>query len=771
MSGRLPSELPQRRGSLRNKFMRTMLIVSSIIGGVTLATVLLLSTRSSARHLREIESSIEEGITSKGKVLTENHALALHGMILDNAFLDMQTLLSRAVNQDPDLEYGLFVNTDGEALAFQQRGAPTTGELSAPSKDVWRRLGLSQTELVARTETVRRAQRLGQEVVEVAEPVFGEDHEILGTLRYGLSTRRMHRAITAAAADSKAQQLSSILLIGVTVSLATLLGILLSRIQAVRITKPVQALTQAATDLAAGERGVQVAIDSGDELQVLGTSFNRMALELSSSYRELEEMNRTLEEKVAERTLALASRNRDMRLVLDNVDQGFLTLSLDGVMSNERSAVVARWFGAAQSATTFWSYLSSVSADFATGFELGWEQLIEDVLPQEVAIEQLPTRLSAANGSTFSFGYLPLLREERLEGVLVVVADITDKLQREREEAELTELMQVFRRLMLDRSGFSAFFAEATGMVESIRSWPGGDDSSLRSTLHTLKGNAAQMGLSVVARVCHTLEDELATGDGMKPDSLSSLGERWRALDEHLSQLLGESDRQTLEVQQRDYAALVRTLSREGQSRALNELLAWRLEPAARPLGRLAEQARQLAKRLGKGELEVEIEAGALRLDPETYGPLFSDLVHVVRNAVDHGLEQPAEREARGKPRRGHLALRALTRENQLIFEVSDDGRGIDWELVEKRGAALGLPSRSAADRLCILCRQGFSTRSDVSETSGRGVGMSAFKARVDALRGRLEVESTPGVGTKWTVVLPWAPDDVTASLRHVAAS
>jgi two-component system chemotaxis sensor kinase CheA len=496
-----------------------------------------------------------------------------------------------------------------------------------------------------------------------------------------------------------------------------------------------------------------------------------MVEELSHSYRELEEMNRTLEQKVEERTLALATRNRDMRLVLDNVDQGFLTLSLDGVMASERSAVVGRWFGEAQHAQKFWAYLAHVSEDFALGFELGWEQLIEDVLPYEVALEQLPSRLTSHSGSTFSFRYLPFVREEHLEGVLVVVADITAKLQREREEAELTELMEVFRRLMLDRAGFAAFFSEASGMVEIVHRWYGSDDSQLRSTLHTLKGNAAQMGLSVVARVCHTLEDELATGDGMKAESQALLAERWQALSAHVSQLLGDSERQTLEVAQRDYAALVRLLSRDGQSRALGELLAWRLEPAARPLGRLAEQARVLAKRLGKGELEVEVDAGALRLDPDTYGPFYSDLVHLVRNAVDHGIERPEERESRGKPRHGKLTLRAQARENQLIFEVSDDGQGIDWDLIDRRGAALGLPSRSPAERLCILCRQGVTTRSDVTETSGRGVGMSAFKDRIDALHGRLEVESSRDTGTKWTVVLPWAPDELTERLRHAAMS
>jgi HPt (histidine-containing phosphotransfer) domain-containing protein/HAMP domain-containing protein len=755
---------PQPRGSLRNKFIRTMLLVSSIIGGVTLAIVLLLSARSSAQHLRAIEGSIEEGITSKGKVLTENHALALHGMILDNAFVDMQTLLARAVSQDPDLVYGLFVNSEGEALAFQQRGAQSSDQ-AAPEKDAWRALGLQQNELLPRKETIRRAWRLGQEVVEVTEPVLGEDRELLGTIRYGLSTRRMHQALTLAAAESKSQQTNSIALIGATVGLATLLGILLSRVQAVRITLPVQALTQAAIDLAAGKRSVRVSINSGDELQVLGYSFNRMVEELSSSYRELEEMNRTLEHKVEERTLALAGRNRDMRLVLDNVDQGFVTLSLEGVMASERSAVVDRWFGTG-SGRTFWEYLAATSPDFALGFELGWDQLISDVLPYEVALEQLPSRLNG-NGSCFSFRYLPLVKDDRLEGVLVVVADITARLQREREEAELTELMEAFRRLMLDRNGFLAFSAEAGEMVKLVTSADAKDSHHLRSTLHTLKGNAAQMGLRVLAQLCHKLEDELATGDGMKSQAL--LDERWRALTEHIAQLIGDGGGNMIEVSATDYSALVSTLTRDGQSAALAELLTWRLEPAARPLGRLAEQARVLARRLGKGDIEIDVQAGSVRLDPEVYGPLFSDLVHLVRNAVDHGIETPEEREERRKPAVGKMALKVQTRDNRIAFEISDDGRGIDWTVIAELGASLGLPSRTPAERLAILCRQGVTTRTDVSETSGRGVGMSAIKQRIDAMHGRLEVDSNPS-GTKWTIVLPWTPEAPEQQLRRTGA-
>jgi HPt (histidine-containing phosphotransfer) domain-containing protein/HAMP domain-containing protein len=762
---RKPARLrPKLRGSLRSKFIRTMLLVSSIIGVVTLATSFTLGTSASERHLLELERGIEEGIVSKGKSQAANHSLALRSMIVDRAYGDMQTLLVHGVSQDPDMVYGLFVGADGEVLAFHERGRPS--EPAAPNKDAWQILGIGRAELITKYETVRRAQRLGEQVVEIAQPVFGERGEMMGVLRYGLSARRLQQSLSLAAAASNAERLRAMAVIVLTVGIATGLGILLSRRHAARITQPVQALSQAAL-LAVGQRSVRVTITSGDELEVLGSSFNRMMDELARSYGELEHMNENLEQKVADRTLALAGRNRDMRLVLDNIDQGFLTLSLKGVMASERSAVVDRWFGPMEGKQTFWSYLAATSPDFARSFELAWEQLVDDALPYEVAIEQLPSRLTTDAGATFSFRYLPFLNNEQLEGVLVVAFDITDRLLHEREEAELMELMHAFRRLTVDRRGFLAFMSEASSMVARIVDEAEQEPGTLRSTLHTLKGNAGQMGLTVIARLCHDLEDELASGDGMK--SQAQLGERWKALAEHVLQLIGDRKRRTLEVDGDDYDALVALLSREGNRLALRELLTWQLEPVARALARLAEQAQGLARRLDKGIIEVDVQAGSIRLDAERFAPFFADLTHLVRNAVDHGLEHPAERAALGKPPHGKMVFKAQVRGDQLTFEISDDGTGIDWESIAARGTALGLPSQTAADRLAILCHEGVTTRSEVSEISGRGVGMFAFRQRIEALHGRLEVESTLGLGTKWLISLPWSPEEAPEHLRREA--
>src|SRR5215213_10632968 len=110
-------------------------------------------------------------------------------------------------------------------------------------------------------------------------------------------------------------------------------------------------------------------------------------------------MNRTLEHKVEERTQELAVKNRDMQLVLDNVDQGFITLSPDGTMVGERSRVVDQWFGSPHGALPLWDYIGQTSRKFAMALRLGWRQLQDGFLPLEVCVTQLPERLTFGSQS------------------------------------------------------------------------------------------------------------------------------------------------------------------------------------------------------------------------------------------------------------------------------------------------------------------------------------------------------------------------------------
>jgi two-component system chemotaxis sensor kinase CheA len=736
-----------------------MLLVIGIVGVATLVLVAILNTQASARYLSTVRMHIEEGIKSKGRVLTENQALAMRSLVLDNAYLDMQRLVERAVKEDGDLVYGVYVSSEKQALAYCRRGVPC-GADKLVDKDIWRSLGLIESDLQVASLQVRQTTRLGQDLLEVAMPVRGEEREPVGTIRYGLSTKRMQDALVAAQMDASVQLRRSLLLIGAIVCFSTLLGLLLSRIQAVRITRPVSDLTEAARKLASGDRTVRVSIHSGDELEALGGSFNRMVEDLAASYSQLEEMNRTLEQKVQDRTAELATKNRDMRLVLDNVDQGFVTLSMHGVMAVERSRVVDVWFGENRSAVAFWQFLEPYDRLFAHEFELAWQQVEDDFLPLEVTLDQLPTRI-AYGKTTFSLRFLPFYYQGVADGVLVVIADITEKLQKEREEAEQNELMQGFKRLMLDRSGFSNFVKESSEMIEQIRTPEGRDPVILKRTLHTLKGNSAVMGLSVVARLCHLLEDQLAENGHMAKDTLEELSGRWIAILGHIAAFTGVEKQRIIEVPHSEYAALVSRLSTETQGEILNQLLSWQLEPITKPFERLAEQARALAHRLGRGEVNVAIDGGGVRLDPETWSPFFSTLVHVVRNAIDHGIEPSAERLRAGKPAVGTVRLKAVASGDDLTIEIADDGRGIDWDAIVARAKELGIPAKTREQRTHVLLCDGVSTKKEVTDTSGRGVGMAAVSQRVADMDGTIDVRSSSGNGTTWIIRFPWNPESV----------
>ncbi len=757
--GGLNGSLVSQLRTMRSRLIRIMLVISGLTAIATFATVVMINVQTSSRHLAAIQKHIEEGIASKGKVLTGNHALALRELILDNAFGDMQRLVARAVHEDEDLAYGIFVSTAGEALAVSRRGSILEDE-QLPERDGWKTLGLEHSELLVERESIRRVSRLGLDLLEVAVPVTSDEGEVLGTIRYGLSTRRMREALDRAESERSANLLTSVVWIASLVSFTTLIGLLLSRLQAHRITRPIAELTEAARALASGKRSVRVSISSGDELELLGSSFNHMVEELSTSYRQLEEMNRTLEQKVQERTAKIALQSRDMRLVLDNVDQGFATLSRHGRIMGGRSRVVGEWFGDCEDGTEFAAHISRISPRFGMVFGFAWSQIMDDILPLALAIDQLPTSLTR-EGRTWSFRYLPFFEAEELQGVLLVAAEITERLAREREEAEQRELMQSFAKLMLDRNGFVAFLEEADAMVKTICApIPGVTPEQLKRKLHTLKGNAALMGLSLIASICHKIEEQIAEADVLQSDSRIELSERWSRINAHVLKFVPNTAARAIEVARHDYTALIAALA-EGQHHSLLEQVrSWSLEPAVRPLERLAEQAQLLAQQLCKGELEVVVQGDGVRLDPDVWRPFFSELSHVVRNAVDHGIETARERQEQAKPGAGKLVLGVHSTNDSLTFEVRDNGRGIDWEAIRKKGQELGLPHATRPELLEILCQDGVSTRAEATEVSGRGVGMAAFKQCVARMNGRIDVQSS-GLGTSWFIRFPAASDSV----------
>jgi len=185
-----------------------------------------------------------------------------------------------------------------------------------------------------------------------------------------------------------------------------------------------------------------------------------------------------------------------------------------------------------------------------------------------------------------------------------------------------------------------------------------------------------------------------------------------------------------------------------------------RLTPFSTLTERLPRAVRDLSRRLGK-EVELEVQGAEVELDRAVIDAMGNPLSHLVRNAIDHGLERPEERIAAGKPARGKLSLRARRERDRVLVEVADDGRGIDVAEVKRKAVESGAVSAelasglSDAQALELAFLPGVSTRAAATEVSGRGVGLDAVLRAVEALGGSLSASSSPARGAVFTLELP----------------
>jgi two-component system chemotaxis sensor kinase CheA len=191
-----------------------------------------------------------------------------------------------------------------------------------------------------------------------------------------------------------------------------------------------------------------------------------------------------------------------------------------------------------------------------------------------------------------------------------------------------------------------------------------------------------------------------------------------------------------------------------------DQIMKVRMMPIETVFNRYPRVVRDLANKLGK-DVRLEIEGGDTELDRSVIEVIGDPLLHLIRNSLDHGLEKPDEREARGKSSQGVLRISARHHENHIVLEVSDDGRGIDPEKLKAKALASGTLTQEQAARMTdrealgLIFGSGFSTAKEVSEVSGRGVGMDIVRSNLSKLGGIIDLDSKVGEGTRFTLRLP----------------
>jgi two-component system chemotaxis sensor kinase CheA len=510
-----------------------------------------------------------------------------------------------------------------------------------------------------------------------------------------------------------------------------------------------------------GDFAIRATKISDDELGLLTDAFNGMLAGIQDRDGQLQQHRENLEALVEARTRELSERNLQMRLVLDNVEQGLVMIDREGKVLAECSRAFAESFGTPSPGRPFQEIVvKDDDEEQRDVLQLNYEQLLADFLPVEVALQQMPKTLVRGD-RCYALSFTPVMREDIIDGALLMTRDITAELATRRSELAQRQKTKIFERIMRDRLGFFEFLAEARDIVDRLRSEVFHDSADKMRAIHTLKGNTAIFDVVSVSQAAHELECVLLDGED-PAGAAGKLFESWDSFIDQITPVLGEEVEDRAEVSHEELRQIISLVRAHAvHEKILHLLVRLRREPVRQRFQRIDEQLKALARRLGKPEPRVRIEANDVRLPVARFRSFWSSFAHVVRNIADHGMESERERAERGKARQNEIELCVRSDENALTIEIGDDGRGIDWTAMAAKAKEKNLPHATRAELVEALFCDGISTAAQVSEHSGRGVGMAAVLAACSAMNAMITVESEPGQGTRFRFVFPSIERDV----------
>jgi chemotaxis protein histidine kinase CheA len=285
------------------------------------------------------------------------------------------------------------------------------------------------------------------------------------------------------------------------------------------------------------------------------------------------------------------------------------------------------------------------------------------------------------------------------------------------------------------------------------------DDPSLLGNIfrlvHTIKGTCGFLGLPRLERLAHAAETVLGK---IRDGELAATPEAVTLILESLDGIKAI------------LAALESSEAEPAGSDAVRQegVIETRMRPIGSAWARLPRIARELARELGK-KIELRMLGAETELDRQVLEMIRDPLTHMVRNSGDHGIEGPAERIAKGKPESGTITIEAFHRGGHIVIEIGDDGRGLDTDKIKRKVLSMGLASEAELAAMSepqiqqFILKPGFSTASQVTSVSGRGVGMDVVRANIAKIGGSLEIKSRSGEGSAFTIKIPLTPAIVSA--------
>ncbi|MBF0102385.1 MAG: HAMP domain-containing protein [Desulfobacterales bacterium] len=643
------------------------------------------------------------------------------------------------------------------------------------------------------------------------QPVFNIDNTPIGAMMIKCSANEYLETMITAILS----------LIGIAF-IGFLLSFIIKLVIQRRILRPIKILTQGMEVISQGQYEYEIQFVSRDEMGFLASSFNTMTKQLDYSHKELKKYSEELEKRVQERTEELTKSRSEMRMILDNIPLGITTINKDKKINHEYSIFMHNLFknhkiikGKAfediyiEQGKEEEQEIARKWIDMVMSNAYAWD-LIADIGPNML--------IHTAHDQVFYYqnSFYPITIDNHFESLLVITKDITEQKRLElavktQEESHHQELEIISAIINQDRCEFENYIKEAGNILEQVNhlfetlkedSHNIGICNTMFRLMHSLKGNSRAFKMTKLGEYAHEVEDvlsgirekeitlttELFDGE-LASDNIHSKFIKMNSIIDNAKEILkkisGEPD-QDLGTRKNDTARPIKIEpevitdlinqcdslekmidgadSIKTTQHIKNILFKLTLIPLDSAYNRFKTIISDLASVCNK-QVELKFEGDPVYLPDKSHHLMINSLVHILRNAVDHGLETPDIREMTGKNVKGEIVLHTQTTDHHIIIEIKDDGDGIDSEIVLKKAIAKGLIDESKAETMSpqeiieLILLPGFSTSEEVSDISGRGVGMDVVVDTVTQLSGKLEIESNLGVGTKFTIILPSISD------------
>lgn len=569
--------------------------------------------------------------------------------------------------------------------------------------------------------------------------------------------------------------------LGTGLVICLVLGVLIERWVLSRVGK----LSRKSAEIGdASDFKARVAVESTDEIGMLAGSINKMLGALEASHSSIE------------------VRNAEMRMLMDTIPAGILSLDDNFLVNPEFSEEARKMFQASQLSGKRFTDLLLLNEAEAKGLEEFFDVMRQELIDAEsmAGLNPIPELQLKKEGPPkwIRLRFYLIHRPGLTSHILVVAEDITEEKRLAAQVSKSERENLQLKAIAEDPELFREFLSESGAILRDVQAKAVALDQSEASRelvndifrgVHTIKGVSGSFGLMQLAEAAGELESSLeplrkpgtpitttliadtdaklkalsgcfaeaksSAGKILGDDAANEGGVFLRISSEEIKRHIKELA--TLDSAASSAEAALSLLKKE----VLERLGHLKSVPAKRGLARSLKIVPGLIDRLAK-EVVFTLDGGEIPIDCDIARELNTPLIHMIRNALDHGIEPPENRLDCGKDITGAVTLHVDKDEATLLLTLSDDGKGLDPETLKKSAVSKGLLSEEEAaalsvdDTLGLIFRPGFSTASEVTDVSGRGVGMDAVRASIEEnLGGTVKISSLKGKGTTFVIKIP----------------